>query len=114
MMRRSVGDSIAWFRAHLLDDPSELREQPVRLYITGAGEWREFPDWPVPGMREERWHLQPAGALSPDPPPESEPDAYRYDPDHPTPFLGGPTLLGETRPSTDQRRDRKSTRLNSS
>ncbi|NVI86969.1 CocE/NonD family hydrolase [Actinomadura sp. BRA 177] len=104
MMRGSVADSVAWFRAHLLDDPSDLREQPVRLYITGADEWREFPDWPVPGMREERWHLHPAGALSPDAPPESDPDTYRYDPNHPTPFLGGPTLLGETRPSTDQKR----------
>ncbi|QFG26825.1 CocE/NonD family hydrolase [Actinomadura sp. WMMB 499] len=104
MMRGSVGESVAWFRAHLLDDPSGLRDDPVRLYVTGAGEWREFPHWPVPGMREERWHLRPDGDLSPAEPPESEPDRYRYDPEHPTPFLGGPTLLGETHPSTDQRR----------
>ncbi len=104
MMRGSVGEAVKWFRAHLLDDPSQLREQPVRLFVTGAAEWREFPDWPVPGMAEERWHLQPDGALAPAGPPESDPDAYRYDPRHPTPFLGGPTLLGETRPSTDQRR----------
>ncbi|KAB2339824.1 CocE/NonD family hydrolase [Actinomadura rudentiformis] len=104
MMRDSISESIRWFRAHLLDEPSELRADPVRLYVTGAGEWRDFPDWPVPGMREERWHLQPGGGLSPDAPPESEPDTYRYDPAHPTPFLGGPTLLGDTRPQTDQRR----------
>ncbi|WP_312874359.1 CocE/NonD family hydrolase [Actinomadura litoris] len=104
MMRGSVGEAVKWFRAHLLNDPSQLREQPVRLFVTGAAEWREFPDWPVPGMAEERWHLQPDGALAPAGPPESDPDPYRYDPRHPTPFLGGPTLLGETRPSTDQRR----------
>ncbi|MFI6516712.1 CocE/NonD family hydrolase [Spirillospora sp. NPDC050679] len=104
MMRGSIGEALSWFRAHLLDDPSELREQPVKLYVTGAEEWREFPEWPVPGMRERRWNLQPGGGLSPDVPPESEPDRYRYDPAHPTPFLGGPTLLGETHPSTDQRK----------
>ncbi|MDL4774568.1 CocE/NonD family hydrolase [Actinomadura xylanilytica] len=104
MMRDSVGEAVTWFRAHLLDDPSDLREQPVRLLITGADEWREFPDWPVPGMREQRWHLQPGGALAPGEPPASEPDAYRYDPTHPTPFLGGPTLLGENHPVADQRR----------
>lgn len=104
MMRGSVGESLSWFRAHLLDDPSELREQPVRLHITGAGEWREFPDWPVPGMREERWRLQPGGALAPAEPPESPPGTYRYDPEHPTPFLGGPTLLGDNHPVADQRR----------
>ncbi len=104
MMRDSVGEAVTWFRAHLLDDPSGLREQPVRLFVTGAGEWRDYPDWPVPGMAEERWHLAPGGGLRPDAPPESPPDRYRYDPEHPTPFLGGPTLLGDTRPSTDQRR----------
>ncbi len=109
MMRGSVGESVRWFRAHLLDDPSELREQPVRLFVTGAGEWHEFPDWPVPGMREQRWHLQPGRALAPDEPPGPDPavnppDTYRYDPEHPTPFLGGPTLLGDSRPSIDQAR----------
>ena len=109
MMRGSIGESLAWFRAHLLDDPSGLRDQPVRLYVTGApgaagGEWREFPEWPVPGMRERRWHLRPGGGLGHDRAPESEPDAYRYDPEHPTPFLGGPTLMGDNKPVTDQRR----------
>ncbi|MFF5263002.1 CocE/NonD family hydrolase [Actinomadura viridis] len=119
MMRDSIGESLDWFRAHLLDDPSGLREHPVRVYVTDAGsrrsvgtvwsgptgEWREFPDWPVPGMRERRWHLQPGGGLSRDlPPAASEPDRYRYDPAHPTPFLGGPTLMGDNHPVTDQRR----------
>ncbi|MQY09503.1 Cocaine esterase [Actinomadura sp. RB68] len=106
MMRGSIGESLAWFRAHLLDDPSQLREQPVRVFVTGAEEWREFPDWPVPGMREERWHLQPDGGLGTAVPPESAagPTRYRYDPAHPTPFIGGPTLLGDNRPVADQRR----------
>ncbi|MEU6038023.1 CocE/NonD family hydrolase [Actinomadura sp. NPDC047616] len=104
MMRGSITEALDWFRAHLLDDPSGLREQPVRLYVTGADEWREFPEWPVPGMRARRWHLRPGAALAPDGPPESPPDRYRYDPAHPTPFLGGPTLLGGADPVTDQRR----------
>ncbi|MEW2355941.1 CocE/NonD family hydrolase [Spirillospora sp. NPDC029432] len=105
MMRGSIGESLKWFRAHLLDDPGELREQPVRVFVTGAAEeWREFPDWPVPGMRERRWHLRPGGGLAHERAGESEPDRYRYDPAHPTPFIGGPTLLGDNRPVADQRR----------
>ncbi|WP_026314146.1 CocE/NonD family hydrolase [Actinomadura flavalba] len=104
MMRGSIEEALRWFRAHLLDDPSELREMPVRLFVTGAREWREFPEWPVPGMTEERWRLQPDGGLGTGTPPVSEPTRYRYDPAHPTPFLGGPTLLGGSRPVTDQRR----------
>ncbi|HEX2312782.1 MAG TPA: CocE/NonD family hydrolase [Thermomonospora sp.] len=103
LMRDSLRESLRWFRAHLLDDPSELRELPVRLYVTGAGEWRDFPRWPVPGVGERRWHLQPDGALSPDGPPASAPDAYRYDPMHPTPCISGPALLGDCSPA-DQRR----------
>ncbi|WP_433337050.1 CocE/NonD family hydrolase [Spirillospora sp. CA-294931] len=104
MMRGSVGEAVAWFRAHLLDDPGGLREQPVRVHVTGADEWREFPEWPVPGIGEQRWHLRPGGGLATGVPPESAPDTYRYDPAHPTPFLGGPSLLGGQRPVTDQRK----------
>ncbi|WP_103565005.1 CocE/NonD family hydrolase [Actinomadura rubteroloni] len=104
MMRASIDEALTWFRAHLLDDPSGLRDDPVRLFVTGVDEWRGYPSWPVPGMREETWYLQADGGLGTDAPPPSEPDRYRYDPAHPTPFLGGPTLLGDSRPVTDQRK----------
>ncbi|MEU7001877.1 CocE/NonD family hydrolase [Nonomuraea sp. NPDC046570] len=96
-------ETLAWFRAHLLGDTSGLRESPVRLYVTGAGQWRDYPDWPVPGMRPALWHLQPDFGLAPVPAPPSEPDRYRYHPSHPTPVIGGPVLLSDSRPR-DQRR----------
>ncbi|MGW4474199.1 CocE/NonD family hydrolase [Nonomuraea sp. NPDC004354] len=96
-------EALAWFRAHLLGDVSGLRSSPVRLYVTGAGEWRDYPDWPVPGTRGVRWHLQRAFGLGPEGPLESAPDRYRYHPAHPTPVLGGPVLLADSRPR-DQRR----------
>ena len=102
-LRAASADALAWFRAHLLGDPSGLREQPVRLYITGAGEWREYPDWPVPGIRQQRWHLQPDRRLGPAAPGESRPDAYRYDPGHPTPAVNGPTLVGNSEPEDNRR-----------
>jgi putative CocE/NonD family hydrolase len=98
-----MADALAWFRAHLLDDPSGLRAEPVRLYVTGAEEWRDYPDWPVPGMRQERWHLRHGFGLGTELPQEDEPDRFRYHPDHPTPVIGGPVLLADSRPR-DQRR----------
>lgn len=92
-MQHSLRESIAWFRAHLLGDPSGLRELPVRLFVMGKREWRDFSEWPPPGVRYERWHLQPEGGLSTAPPPASPPDRYRYDPADPTPSVGGSTLL---------------------
>lgn len=89
---RALSESIAWYRAHLLGDRSALRELPVRLFVMGAGEWRDYPSFPPPGIQSERWHLQPEKGLSTALPPESEPDRYRYDPADPTPSIGGSAL----------------------
>jgi uncharacterized protein len=102
-LRAASAEALAWFRAHLLGERSQLRDQPVRLYITGAGEWRQYPDWPVPGMRQERWHLQPGRRLQRAQPAASPPDTYRYDPAHPTPTLSGPTLVGNSEPEDNRR-----------
>ncbi|MFI6597554.1 CocE/NonD family hydrolase [Nonomuraea sp. NPDC050536] len=101
--RPSLREAAAWFRAHLLGDEAGLRADPVRLYVTGAGEWRDYPDWPVPGVSPERWHLQDGFGLGMAEPKESAPDSFRYHPDHPTPVIGGPVLLADSRPR-DQRR----------
>ena len=65
---------------------------PVRLYVTGQEAWRDFETWPPPGYPARRFYLQPDAALSTLPAPESAPDAYRYDPNDPTPAVGGIVL----------------------
>jgi predicted acyl esterase len=40
----------------------------------------------------ERWYLQPQYKLRDHLPLDSDPDQYRYNPDEPTPSVGGPTL----------------------
>ncbi|WP_067829302.1 CocE/NonD family hydrolase [Actinomadura kijaniata] len=94
----SFRESLAWFRAHLKGETWGLRANPVRVYVTRAKEWREYTDWPPPGMRQERWHLHAGGGLGTDGPQRRDPSAYRFDPRDPTPALGGPTLLGSSRP----------------
>jgi len=94
----SVRDTLAWLRAHLLGDPSQLRPAPVRIFISGASQWRDLTAWPPP-TRQQRWHLHPAGGLRPSPPAPSEPDSYIYDPADPTPSIGGPAdHPGEAQP----------------
>jgi uncharacterized protein len=85
----ALHEALAWFRAHLLGERDLLREAPVRVFVLGSREWRDLPSWPPPGVGERRWHLQHAGALSPEPPLESVPDRYLYDPADPTPSVGG-------------------------
>jgi uncharacterized protein len=85
----SVRDTLAWLRAHLLGNPSQLRPAPVRIFIGGTSEWRDLPAWPPPAQ-PQTWHLHPAGGLYPGPPQPSAPDCYTYDPADPTPSIGGP------------------------
>jgi putative CocE/NonD family hydrolase len=67
---------------------------PVRLYVMGEEAWGDFPSWPPPGYRPQRFHLQPGGALSTGAPADSAPDRYRYDPTDPTPAVGGARAAG--------------------
>lgn len=95
-------ESINWLRAHLLGDGSALREKPVRIYVMGAGEWREYAEWPPAGFPEQRWFLQSRHGLSTSMPTQSEPDRYCYDPADPTPAVGGVTLSQNAGPKDNR------------
>jgi hypothetical protein len=94
LLAHGIRDALAWQRAHLLGDASQLRPSPVRLFVTGAKEWRDYAAWPPPS-RSERWYLQAQRGLGVLRPSAAPPDLYRYDPADPTPSLGGPLLGGE-------------------
>ncbi len=103
-----IREGLGWLRSRLLDDDRLVRRSAVRVLVTGerdGGGWRELPSWPPPGTGERRLWLASGGVLQDQPAPEPasadrqpalEPasaDRYRYDPNDPTPSLGGPTLL---------------------
>ncbi|GAA3487110.1 CocE/NonD family hydrolase [Streptomyces cremeus] len=84
-------ETLAWLRAHLCGDPSALRPTAVRVHRGGDGKWEDLADW-----AEERaapWYLAARGRLLAEAPTDEEPLAsFRYDPDDPTPSVGGPGL----------------------
>jgi putative CocE/NonD family hydrolase len=91
----TIREALAWFDAHLKDKPGRLPEEPVRLFVMGAEEWRAFADWPPP-YRPAPYFLQGDGRLTPtEPPADDPPDHYRYDPADPTPNVGGALLSTE-------------------
>ncbi len=101
-------DSISWLRSILLNDKSGERESPLKLFVMGAKEWRYYKSWPPEDSEFQRWYLQPGGNLAKTPADESEPDSYIYDPENPTPALGGPTLfefIGYRNNSSIEKRD---------
>ncbi len=80
-------EGIDWYDAQLKGDTSHLREKPVRLYVMGADEWRDFDAYP-PRAKPTRYYLgDPLCRKAPQN--EDSGDRYTYDPADPTPALGG-------------------------
>ena len=62
----------------------------VIYYLMGANEWQAASEWPPAEAQTRALFLGPAGTLGPsEPRGSSSPDAYTYDPDDPTPTVGG-------------------------
>ncbi|PZG21698.1 X-Pro dipeptidyl-peptidase [Spongiactinospora gelatinilytica] len=74
----------------------------VRVFITGAKQWRDLSGWP-PAHRPTPWHLHPGGGLSREQAaPGAPPSRYRYDPADPTPTVGG-AIVGFSAGPADNR-----------
>ena len=65
----------------------------VTYYLMGANQWCTASEWPPAAARRRELYFGPAGTLTWDEPPGWwEPDRYTYDPQDPTPTLGGSIL----------------------
>jgi len=80
-------------------------DAPVRIFVMGIDQWRDEPDWPLPGTSYVAYYLDGSGRantaagdgrLSQEPPAETATDTYLYDPMRPVPSLGGRVMLPTT------------------
>ena len=83
-LREAVEFGLAHARG---EEPSP--RSAVRLYVMGANAWHDFESWPPAGYRPIPFYLGANGTLAQQEPKASEPDQYRYDPEDPTPAVGG-------------------------
>jgi putative CocE/NonD family hydrolase len=105
----AVVESLAWLDRYAgtgraVSEPA-APDSSVRIWVGGEGaeQWRETTSWPPPGQAEQRWYLGPQGTLGTDEP-VAGPDSvcFRYDPDEPTPSVGG-ALLATSAGTRDNR-----------
>lgn len=97
-------ESLDWLAEHLAGTGSRRRLSPVRVFVTGADEWRWLSRWP-PAGDQYVLHLQPHGALAEAAPSSTAaPSTFRYDPASPTPAVGGRVV----NPAMGGRRDNRS------
>ncbi len=87
-------EAMAWLGERLVGRaPSAYtRTAAVKVYVTGADEWRDMPSWP-PATIERSLHPGAGGVLTDTPATEGAVERFTYDPAAPTPTVGGPTLL---------------------
>jgi putative CocE/NonD family hydrolase len=109
-----LGEALSWLRAYtgdgqtpvpqtpdgqspVLQTPDQIRNEdlPVRVYVEGAGEWRDLAGWPPPEMIRQPWYPSADGGLNPEPPEVPGISSFRYDPADPTPSVGGQLLTGK-------------------
>ncbi len=89
---------LRWFNHFLKGEETGVLDSPVSLFVMGAEEWRDYPDWPPPGTTPERWFLHSGGransrfgdgSLSLATPGDEPPDVFTTDPLYPAPRAGG-------------------------
>jgi len=62
----------------------------VRYFQMGTREWEAAETWPPPGIRQATYYLRSTGRLTSAPETRSSPpDTFRYDPNDPSPTIGG-------------------------
>ncbi len=98
----TLRQSLDWYDVQMKGKKEKLRPFPVRLFVMGANEWRDYVSWP-PAAAEATYYLHENGRLASDTPfADSPADNYQYDPSDPTPHLGG-ALLSNRAGAVDNR-----------
>jgi uncharacterized protein len=84
-------ESLRWLDQHLGGREAAGTNGQVRVFVGGAGQWRDLPGWPPPGTVQQSWYLAGDMALTLD---QAAPAAasFRYDPADPTPAVGGAVM----------------------
>lgn len=78
--------------------PEEVLPAPIRIFVMGNNAWRDEYEWPLARTQWTNLFLGAGGTLAAESPAESAPDRYTYDPNDPTPTLGGNHSVGPYNP----------------
>jgi putative CocE/NonD family hydrolase len=98
-MHKVIALSQRWFDRWLKDDHNGIAAgKPVRLFVMGVNDWREYDQWPPKNVEFQKWYLTSQGGangpdgngrLAPEAPITSGRDTFVFDPMDPVPTTGG-------------------------
>jgi uncharacterized protein len=88
-------ETLAWLDAFVAGNGPSPRSEPVRVWTGGVAQWNELSEWPPPAVAPVTWYLQGGGVLASrvadGGPADIGATDFRYDPQNPTPSVGGRT-----------------------
>ena len=87
--RSGIKNSMIWLRAKMFKQNEKLRKSPVKIYIMGANEWREYPIWPPNNMQLTHGTYNLIMVFQLIYPPFLNLTVITYNPADPTPSVGG-------------------------
>lgn len=88
MQGESLRQSFEWLDFHMLDDAQAIRENAVRVFISGSNQWHEMSHFP-PASTTQELFLNAQRALTDNKPTSNFQNDFTYDPSDPTPSVGG-------------------------
>jgi len=77
--RVTTAETLDWLDEHAAGRAGSARKAPVRIFVTGAAEWRDLPEWPPKTIIVRAELPEIAGH-------------FAFNPADPTPSVGGPLL----------------------
>lgn len=86
---------LPFFDYHLRNKGSIDAIKEANVFFTGANEWKQLSQWPVPGMRMTNYFLGPKGLLSPSSTGKGF-EEYVSDPAKPVPYISDVYMLRST------------------
>ncbi|KAK2598080.1 hypothetical protein QQS21_005791 [Conoideocrella luteorostrata] len=102
--RQTIAESFAFLDEHLGGRaPKTPRLTPVRVYMTGAGEWRNYATWPPSRASTHELYLGPQQTLSSHQPSDDASEStstFHFDPTNPTPNIGLPRAFDGVIPAS--------------
>ena len=84
--------ALALFQRHLKDEMQDVSDEedfPVKVKVIKSGKWFRFKRWPPPNAHSQVWYLDCNSARLVTSAPEHGSVDYTYNPEDPTPFVGG-------------------------
>jgi uncharacterized protein len=88
----AIRETLAWLDAYADGNgvARSPRSSPVRVWVSGADQWKELPDWPPADTVATTLHLRAGGGLTSEQPDgDAGATSFTYDPADPTPSVGG-------------------------